>query len=140
LLNTYGCTETTDDHHAVQLAGPGTEPKSRPTTRGATGASVACICAINVTEKGELLVSGPSLATGYLGCRNSPRSIPVADQAPDQPGWFAPAIGHPRERGLLYARGRADEQVKVLGVRVHPAEVEAQLNTTPPIAGAGSDW
>ena len=32
--------------------------------------------------------------------------------------------------------GRADEQVKVLGVRVHPAEVESQLTTHPAVAGA----
>jgi nonribosomal peptide synthetase protein VioO len=38
--------------------------------------------------------------------------------------------------GLLYARGRADEQVKVLGVRVHPAEVEMQLSTHPAVTGA----
>jgi acyl-coenzyme A synthetase/AMP-(fatty) acid ligase len=40
------------------------------------------------------------------------------------------------EHGLLYSRGRADEQVKVLGVRVHPAEVEVELNTHPAVAGA----
>jgi acyl-CoA synthetase (AMP-forming)/AMP-acid ligase II len=92
----------------------------------------------HVTDEGELLVSGPSLATGYLGLpAHTATEFPVTDHGSGPTRWFHTGDLVTRgERGLLYSRGRADEQVKVLGVRIHPAEVEAQLNTHPGVAGA----
>jgi acyl-CoA synthetase (AMP-forming)/AMP-acid ligase II len=83
-------------------------------------------------------VSGPSLATGYLGLPElTATGFPVADHGSGLSRWFRTGDLVTRgECGLLYSRGRADEQVKVLGVQVHPAEVEAQLNTHPAVAGA----
>jgi amino acid adenylation domain-containing protein len=138
LLNTYGCTETTMITHAVQLAGPGTEPEV------ATGDAEAPLgrplphVADHVTDDGELLISGPSLAIEYLGMPDhTAAGFPVADHGSGPTRWFHTGDLVTRDRlGLLYARGRADEQVKVLGVRVHPAEVEAQLNSHPAVAGA----
>jgi amino acid adenylation domain-containing protein len=138
LLNTYGCTETTLITHAVPLSGPGTEtqvsagdveiPLGRPLPHVRD----------HITEHGELLVSGPSLATGYLGLpHHNAIGFPVADHGAGPTRWFRTGDLVARdENGLLYPRGRADEQLKVLGVRVHPAEVEAQLNTHPAVAGA----
>ena len=138
LLNTYGCTETTMVTHAVQLSGPGTErevlahitevPMGRPLPHVRD----------HITEHGELLVSGPSLATGYLGLPElTAIGFPVADHGSGRTRWFRTGdlvtLG---EQGLLYSLGRVDDQVKVLGVRVHPAEVEAQLNAHPAVAGA----
>jgi amino acid adenylation domain-containing protein len=138
LLNTYGCTETTMITHAVQLAGPGTEPEVAAHHAEAPLGRPLPHLRDHVTDEGELLVSGPSLATGYLGLPElTAIGFPVADHGSGPTRWFRTGDLVTRgERGLLYARGRADEQVKVLGVRVHPAEVEAQLNTHPAIAGA----
>jgi len=138
LLNTYGCTETTMITHAVQLAGPGTEPDVATHDAEAPLGRPLRHVRDHVTDEGELLVSGPCLATGYLGLPEvTATGFPVADHGSGPTRWFHTGDlvtrgGH----GLLYSRGRADEQVKVLGVRVHPAEVEAQLNTHPAIAGA----
>ena len=137
LLNTYGCTETTMVTHAVQLSGPGTEeivagcdarvPLGRPLPH----------IRDHVTPDGELLVSGVSLADGYLGAPElTADAFPIADYGSGPTRWFRTGDLVSRgESGLLYSHGRADEQVKVLGVRVHPAEVEAQLNSHPAVEG-----
>lgn len=138
LLNTYGCTETTMITHAVELAGPGTKPEVAAHDAEAPLGRPLPHVRDHVTDEGELLVSGPSLATGYLGLPElTATGFPVADLGSGPTRWFNTGDLVTRgERGLLYPRGRADEQVKVLGVRVHPAEVEAQLNTHPAVAGA----
>lgn len=138
LLNTYGCTETTMVTHAVRLSGPGTErgvaalevdvPMGRPLPHVRD----------HVSDEGELLVSGPSLADGYIGSPELTTSgFPVADYGSGPTRWFRTGdLVVRRDDGLLFPHGRVDEQVKVLGVRVHPAEVEAQLNAHPAVAGA----
>ncbi|MET0995511.1 MAG: AMP-binding protein [Mycobacterium sp.] len=138
LLNTYGCTETTMITHAVQLSGPDTEPEVAAYDAEAPLGRPLPHVRDHVTDEGELLVSGPSLATGYLGLpKITATGFPVADHGSGPARWFHTGDLVTRgQHGLLYSRGRADEQVKVLGVRVHPAEVEAQLNTHPAIAGA----
>ena len=137
LLNTYGCTETTMITHAVQLAGPGTEPELAAQVDAPLGRPLPHV-RDHVTDEGELLISGPSIATGYLGMPEvTAKGFPVADYGSGPTRWFRTGDVVTRgERGLVYPRGRADEQVKVRGVRVHPAEVEAQLNTHPAVAGA----
>lgn len=138
LLNTYGCTETTMITHAAQLNGPGTEPEvAARDTEAPIGRPLPHV-RDHVTEEGELLISGPSLATEYLGLPDrTATGFPVADHGSGPMRWFHTGDLVSRgEHGLLYPLGRADEQVKVLGVRVHPAEVESQLNTHPAVAGA----
>ncbi|MGH3580620.1 MAG: AMP-binding enzyme, partial [Mycobacterium sp.] len=132
-----GCTETTMLTHAVQLSGPGTEPEIAALDEAPLGRPLPHV-RDHVTDDGELLVSGPSLATGYLGSPDlSATRFPVTDHGTGPARWFHTGDLVARgENGLLYSRGRADEQLKVLGVRVHPAEVEAQLNTHPAVAGA----
>jgi len=138
LLNTYGCTETTMITHAVQLAGPGTEPEVVSCQAEAPLGRALPHVRDHITDDGELFVSGPSLATGYLGLPESTATgFPVVDRGCGPTRWFRTGDLVIRgEAGLLFSRGRADEQVKVLGVRVHPAEVEAQLNSHPAVAGA----
>ena len=138
LLNTYGCTETTMITHAVQLSGPGTEPDvAASDTEAPLGRRLPHVHD-HVTDEGELLVSGPSLATAYLGLPERTASgFPDEDHGTGPARWFHTGDLVIRgERGLLYPLGRADEQVKVLGVRVHPAEVESQLTSHPAVAGA----
>lgn len=138
LLNTYGCTETTMVTHAVQLSGPGTEPEVAEPDAGAPLGRPLPHVRDHVTDGGELLVSGPSLAIEYLWSPElTAARFPVVDHGCGPTRWFLTGDVVTRdEHGLLHARGRADEEVKVLGVRIHPAEVEAQLNTHPAVAGA----
>jgi acyl-coenzyme A synthetase/AMP-(fatty) acid ligase len=136
LLNTYGCTETTMITHAVALSGPAAESDCAADD-SALGRALPHVVD-HVAEDGELLVSGPCLATGYLGLPDrTATGFPVQDHGSGPVRWFRTGdIVARGQRGLVYPRGRVDEQVKVLGVRVHPAEVEAQLNGHPAVAGA----
>ncbi|MGE2834241.1 AMP-binding protein [Mycobacterium sp. SMC-4] len=138
LLNTYGCTETTMITHAVTLCGPGAEPGLEiPDGEAPIGRPLPHV-RDHISDDGELLVSGPGLATGYLGAAEATAAaFPVADHGDGPQRWFATGDLVIRgENGLLYVRGRADQQVKVRGVRVHPAEVEMQLTTHPAVARA----
>jgi nonribosomal peptide synthetase protein VioO len=138
LLNTYGCTETTMITHAVQLSGPDTE--SGVAAAGADAPIGRPLPHVRdyVTDAGELLISGPGLATGYLGLSElTDTAFPVADHGGGPARWFHTGDLVTRgDGGLLYSRGRVDEQLKIRGVRVHPAEVEAQLHTHPDVTGA----
>jgi amino acid adenylation domain-containing protein len=138
LLNTYGCTETTMITHAVHLAGPDGDPAvAADAVEVPLGRPLPHVTD-HVTDEGELLVAGPGLATEYLGLPDrTAAGFPIEDHGGGLTRWFRTGDLVTRgERGLLYPRGRADEQVKVLGVRVHPAEVEMQLSTHPAVAAA----
>jgi nonribosomal peptide synthetase protein VioO len=120
LINTYGCTETVLVTHAVDLSGP---RASMPHVRQL------------VRDDGELLVSGPGLATGYPG---SPEATAERFVRPPQD----PANRYFRtgdlvevgDDGLLTMRGRADRQLKIRGIRVDPAEVESVISRHPAVA------
>lgn len=138
LLNTYGCTETTMVTHAVVLSGPGCPADDFAGADGAPlGRALPHVCD-HVTDERELLVAGPGLAEGYLGLPDhTAAAFPVIDLGYGPQRWFRTGdIVGTGPDGLRYPRGRVDEQVKVLGVRIHPAEVETQLNTHPAVAGA----
>lgn len=136
LLNTYGCTETTMITHAIQLAGPGTETSiTAPGAEAPLGRPLTHIVD-HVNDEGELLIAGPSLATGYLGLPDiTDDGFPVEDHGSGPVRWFHTGdMATRRSDGIVYSLGRADQQVKVLGVRVHPAEVETHLNAHPAVA------
>ncbi|MCV7418955.1 AMP-binding protein [Mycobacterium yunnanensis] len=136
LLNTYGCTETTMITHAVELAGPHADVDCA-TGDAPLGRALPHVVD-HVTGDGELLVSGACLATGYLGLTDrTATDFEVADHGTGPTRWFHTGdIVTRGDGGLLHPRGRRDDQVKVLGVRVDPAEVEAELTAHPAVAAA----
>jgi amino acid adenylation domain-containing protein len=79
---------------------------------------------------GELVVGGPGIARGYLGAPELTAARFGADPHRDDPGARVYRTGD-RVRfgheGCLEFVGRADDQIKVRGHRVEPAEVEATL-------------
>ncbi|MBT2224893.1 amino acid adenylation domain-containing protein [Nonomuraea sp. NEAU-A123] len=136
LVNTYGCTETTLITHAIDLHGP--------LAAGGTGERVPIGRPLphvrqHLSEDGELLVGGPSLALGYRGLpeataerfvelgseryfRTGDRVSPVADGS---------AADGPAADGALVYEGRLDHELKIRGIRVDPGEVEAQISGHP---------
>jgi nonribosomal peptide synthetase protein VioO len=139
LLNTYGCTETTLVTHAVDLHGPqapGSAVWWDPPQQPPIGHALPHV--IERVEDGELLIGGPALATGYPG---------QPEQTAQRFRWYSAGGGPARyfrtgdrvrrgQRGMLIHAGRLDREIKVRGIRVNPAEVEALLGSHPWVAAA----
>jgi peptide synthetase PhsC len=128
--NGYGPTETTVAITLQQLTGEWTAPP--PIGRPIPGCTAYVVDeALRLRPQGaigELCVSGPSLATGYLD--DPIRTAASFTELPEVPGTRVYRTGDLvrwRGDGALDYLGRADRQVKVNGFRVELAEVEDAL-------------
>lgn len=134
LLNTYGCTETTLITHAVDLHGPLAPSFPAPwqrTARVPIGTALPHVLD-HVSDNGELLIGGPSVALGYRGL---PEATAARFGGREGDGRFF-RTGDRVSRagnGLLTHLGRLDNEVKVRGIRVDPGEVEAQIAGHPEV-------
>ena len=81
-------------------------------------------------EIGELALSGPQLAAGYLGDEEqTARRFPVLDHPElGRTRWYLTGdSAYCDAQGLFHCLGRIDNQVKVMGHRVELEEIEAHL-------------
>jgi non-ribosomal peptide synthetase component F len=130
LVNTYGCTETTLVTHAADLYGPLACPDAIE-ERVPIGAALPHVIEL-VGDDDELLIGGPALALGYKG-------LPEATQARfvelEGERYFRTGDRVSRAKdGMLIHEGRLDAEVKIRGIRVHPAEVEAHIGAHPAVS------
>jgi acyl-CoA synthetase (AMP-forming)/AMP-acid ligase II len=106
----------------VGLPMPGTEFKICDFVTGAL---------LPLGTDGEIVVRSPSLLKGYW---NKPEETAQALQA----GWLRTGdLGVIDEQGYLHFLGRRKEMLKVKGMSVFPAEIEAMLGQHPAIVGSG---
>ncbi|MFJ8768784.1 amino acid adenylation domain-containing protein [Streptomyces clavifer] len=131
LVNTYGPTEGTVVATAADLHDPALAPDDTPVGGPLPGSRVA-------VHDGELYLLGPALAHGYRnlpeetaqrfvrleGLPGAPRAYRTGDRV---------RLG---EDGLLRYLGRVDDEFKISGQRVQPAEVESALLSHPGISDA----
>ncbi len=86
---------------------------------------------------GEICVAGTGLALGYLGREDLTRAAFVADPfVPGEKMYRTGDRGRWDPNGEIGFLGRADDQVKVRGVRVEPGEIEAALCRHPGVRDA----
>ncbi len=84
-----------------------------------------------VGQEGEIVAHSPSLLKSYW---NKPEATGESLKG----GWFHTGdIGVFDDRGCLHFLGRAKEMLKVKGMSVFPAEVEALLGQHPDVLGSG---
>ncbi|QNP66634.1 non-ribosomal peptide synthetase [Streptomyces genisteinicus] len=134
LVNMYGITETTVHVTALPLErGHTAEGRRSPIGSGIADLRVHVLderlrrAPIGVA--GELYVSGPGLARGYLNRPALTAGRFVADPYGPPGGrmYRTGDIVRWRSAGGLEYLGRADDQIKLRGFRIEPAEVEAAL-------------
>jgi amino acid adenylation domain-containing protein len=144
LWNAYGPTETTIAPLLLRLGQPwrGSTPPLGGNLPGISTSQLDANGAVLTSDpaaRGELAVGGWAVARGYLG-----RPAATAERFRPDPEATAPGArrywtGDLVERlpsGELSFLGRADHQVKVRGVRIELAEVEAALLAQAEIAEA----
>ncbi|MGW4403812.1 AMP-binding protein [Nonomuraea sp. NPDC004702] len=87
-----------------------------------------------VSAEGELLVGGPALALGYLGLPEATAARFVTPEAGGgrffRTGDRVTVTGG----GALVHEGRLDHELKIRGIRVDPAEVEAHIAGHPGVS------
>jgi amino acid adenylation domain-containing protein/thioester reductase-like protein len=90
-------------------------------------------------QVGEICLGGDCLGAGYLGDRRKTAAAFMPNPVPQIPGsrlYLTGDLGYQRPDGLFMFVGRADDQVKVGGVRIELAEVELALSRHPEVRHA----
>ncbi|MCC6848188.1 MAG: amino acid adenylation domain-containing protein [Deltaproteobacteria bacterium] len=145
LVNAYGPTECADDvtHHVLRAAPPPdvvVVPIGRPIPGMTVYVLDAALRPAPDGEPGELCVAGVGVARGYLGDpeRSAAAFVtrPLGPVGDDVRVYRTGDRGRRLPDGTFVWLGRLDAQVKIRGMRVEPAEVEATLGEHPDVRQA----
>jgi amino acid adenylation domain-containing protein len=94
-------------------------------------------CELGFDEVGEIVVKSRYIALGYWQKPEVTRSVFLSDPRGGDERFFRTGdLGRIRADGCLEHLGRKDRQVKIRGIRIEPAEVEAILAKHPSVRQA----
>ncbi|UED83918.1 non-ribosomal peptide synthetase [Streptomyces profundus] len=138
VTNAYGPTEATVAATAHRCDTAGATPIGRPLDHARVHVLDARLRPLPAGRTGELYLAGEALARGYHGqpARTAERFVADPHGPPGTRMYRTGDLARWTPDGLLEFAGRADDQVKVRGFRVEPAEIEAALERCPDIARA----
>ncbi len=135
LINGYGPTENTTFTCCHSMRPGDSIPDSVPLGRPISNTQVYILDEqmkpVTVGQTGELYAAGDGLARGYL---NNPEAsaekfVPNPFVMDVEARMYRTGdLARRREDGTIEFRGRADNQVKILGHRIEPGEVETVLS------------
>jgi amino acid adenylation domain-containing protein/non-ribosomal peptide synthase protein (TIGR01720 family) len=135
MVNAYGPTETTIVASWSEPLGPTGEPPTigAPIANTRVHLLDAHLRPVPIGSTGEIYVSSPGLALGYL---NQPgltaaRFVPDPFGAPGARLYRTGDLARWDDHGHLHYLGRTDHQVKIRGHRVEPGEIETALLRHP---------
>ncbi len=129
----YGLTETSPVTHTTPIMVGMSKPQSvgppiRSTMVKIVSPEGECLPA---GKEGEVLIGGPQVMKGYLNLPEATSSSITED------GYFRTGdIGYYDDEGCFYITDRLKELIKVKGLQVAPAELEALLHNHPKIQDA----
>jgi thioesterase domain-containing protein/acyl carrier protein len=132
LENQYGPTETHVVTSYTMRGNPAGYPDLPPIGRAIDGTRVLLLDSqsrpVPAGVQGEIHLGGRCLMRGYLGAPELTAERLIPD--PERPGemlYRTGDLGYQLADGPVVCLGRADNQVKVRGFRVEPAEVELAI-------------
>jgi amino acid adenylation domain-containing protein len=140
-VNGYGPTEATTFAVCHELTLPlAPDATLVPIGRPIAGTEIYVLdpygAPVPIGVPGELYIGGAGLARGYINRPESTAEHFVPHPFDPRPGarlYRSGDLARWRPDGTLDYLGRLDAQVKIRGVRVEPAEVEAVLGTHPSV-------
>ena len=146
LVNTYGPTETTvvatycylTGSDAVQVDTLDAVPIGQPLANLQTHILDREMQPVPKGSPGELYVSGPSLAQGYLNRADltARRFVMLATDTAEIRLYRTGDLARYRDDGYLEYLGRTDDQIKIRGFRIELQEIENVLMQHPAVQDA----
>ncbi|MHB9857566.1 amino acid adenylation domain-containing protein [Streptomyces sp. YIM S03343] len=146
LVNAYGLTETTItstlcnlNEEVLTVPDTAVAPVGRPLEGTHVHLLDAELRPVPPGRRGEIYIGGPGLARGVWGQPSLTAQQFLPDPHGAVPGdriYRTGDLGRWRADGNLEVLGRADDEMKIRGFRVDPAEVEAALVSRPEIGQA----
>ncbi|GHF63571.1 hypothetical protein GCM10018790_46790 [Kitasatospora xanthocidica] len=138
VFNYYGPTECTVDALACDLTDSATPVIGRPLDNTRAYVLDGLLRPAPLGVPGELYLSGPHLARGYLRRPGLTAERFVADPygPPGARMYRTGDLARMRRDGQVEYLGRADGQIKIRGFRIEPGEIEAVLLRHPAVLQA----
>jgi len=90
-------------------------------------------------EIGEIVIRTPFRSLGYYNDKSDQQRRFITSPFRDDPCdllYRTGDLGRYRTNGQLDICGRADDELKIRGIRIHPAEISANLASHPAVASA----
>jgi len=143
VINGYGPTENTTFTCCFSMEHGDNVPDSVPIGRPISNTQAyilnEAMHPVAIGEVGELYAAGAGLARGYLNKAEATAERFVANPFVKEPGarmYKTGDLARWRHDGVIEFLGRIDTQLKILGHRIEPGEIEVVLATHPAVKEA----